>query len=98
MTVQARARSRWLKCHFGSVWKSARCPAFWNTPSPSRGDPKRAGMRAASGVFACALAFPLQAAAPKQFKIIEAGIHQSEDGALAPAGTTFVPGEVLFFS
>jgi len=55
-------------------------------------------MRAASGVFACALAFLLQAAAPKQFKIIEAGIHQSEDGALAPAGTTFVPGEVLFFS
>ena len=45
-----------------------------------------------------ALALVLQAAAPKPFKIIEAGIHQTEDGPLAPAGTIFVPGEVIFFS
>ena len=48
--------------------------------------------------FLFALALVLQAAAPKPFKIVEAGIHQTEDGPLAPAGTTFVPGEVIFFS
>jgi hypothetical protein len=35
---------------------------------------------------------------PKAFKIIDAGIHQSEDGPLVEKGTTFVPGEVIFFS
>jgi hypothetical protein len=48
--------------------------------------------------FLFALALVLQAAAPKPFKVIEAGIHQTEDGPLAPAGTIFVPGEVIFFS
>ena len=35
---------------------------------------------------------------PKPFKIIDAGIHQTEDGPLIEKGTTFVPGEVIFFS
>jgi hypothetical protein len=35
---------------------------------------------------------------PKSFKIIDAGIRQTEDGPLAEKGTTFVPGEVIFFS
>src|SRR5882724_5312534 len=55
-------------------------------------------MRAVLRAFPLALAFFLYGAAPKAFKIIEAGVHQTEDGALAPAGTTFVPGEVIFFS
>src|SRR5262245_8574016 len=55
-------------------------------------------MRTALQAFPFALVFFLSAAAPKPFRIIEAGIHQSEDGPLAPAGTTFVPGEVIFFS
>jgi hypothetical protein len=38
------------------------------------------------------------AAPPKAFKIIDAGIHQTEDGPLIEKGTTFVPGEVIFFS
>jgi len=41
---------------------------------------------------------PGAAAPPKQFRIIEAGIHQTEDGPLAETGATFVPGEVIFFS
>ena len=40
----------------------------------------------------------LTAAPAKPFKVIDAGIHQSEDGPLVDKGTTFVPGEVLFFS
>ncbi len=36
--------------------------------------------------------------APAPFVIVSAGIHQSEDGPLVPAGTTFTPGESLFFS
>jgi len=55
-------------------------------------------MRVALRSILFALALVLQAAAPKPFKIIEAGIHQTEDGALSPAGTVFVPGEVIFFS
>ena len=43
-----------------------------------------------------ALAFVLEAAPP--LKIIEAGIHQTEDGPLIAPGTTLVPGEVIFFS
>jgi hypothetical protein len=35
---------------------------------------------------------------PKAFKIIDAGIHQTEDGPLVEKGATFVPGEVIFFS
>src|SRR5579864_7901996 len=38
------------------------------------------------------------AAPPKAFKVFDAGIHQSEDGPLVEKGTTFVPGEVIFFS
>jgi len=45
-----------------------------------------------------ALAFAWQAAPAKPFRIIEAGIHQSEDGPLSPPGTIVVPGEVIFFS
>ncbi len=44
------------------------------------------------------LAPVLLLSAGKPLKIIEAGVHQTEDGAMAPAGTTFVPGEVIFFS
>src|SRR5260370_32145809 len=55
-------------------------------------------MRATLRTLPLALAFFLLAAAPKAFKIIEAGVHQTDDGALAPVGTTFVPGEVIFFS
>jgi len=55
-------------------------------------------MRVALRSFLFGFALVLQAAAPKPFKIIDAGIHQTEDGPLAPAGTTFVPGEVIFFS
>jgi hypothetical protein len=55
-------------------------------------------MKMALRSSAFALAIVVQAAAPKPFKIIEAGIHQTEDGPLSPTGTVFVPGEVIFFS
>jgi len=55
-------------------------------------------MKMALRSFAFALAMVAQAAAPKPIKIIEAGIHQTEDGPLSAAGTIFVPGEVIFFS
>jgi hypothetical protein len=55
-------------------------------------------MKMAFRFSAFALAVVTQAAAPKPIKIIEAGIHQTEDGPLPPAGTIFVPGEVIFFS
>src|SRR5947207_661811 len=32
------------------------------------------------------------------FRVVEAGIHQTEDGPLIAPGTTVTPGEVLFFS
>jgi len=35
---------------------------------------------------------------PKSFKIIDAGIHQTEDGPLVEKGAVFVPGEVIFYS
>jgi hypothetical protein len=35
---------------------------------------------------------------PKSFKIVDAGIHQTEDGPLVEKGAAFVPGEVIFFS
>jgi hypothetical protein len=45
------------------------------------------------------LSLVLSAAGPvKPFKVVDAGIHQSEDGPLIDKGTTLVPGEVLFFS
>jgi hypothetical protein len=44
------------------------------------------------------LALGISAAPPKQFKAFDVGIHQSEDGPLVEKGTTFVPGETLFFS
>jgi len=44
------------------------------------------------------LALLLLAAEPKPIRIFEAGVHQTEDGPLAPPGTTFVPGEVIFYS
>jgi hypothetical protein len=43
-------------------------------------------------------ALVLSAAPPKAFKVFDVGIHQSEDGPLVEKGTTFVPGETLFFS
>ncbi|MEO7650914.1 MAG: hypothetical protein ABIZ80_10645, partial [Bryobacteraceae bacterium] len=36
--------------------------------------------------------------APKPFAIVQAGIHQIDDGPPVPPGATFVPGEVVFFS
>jgi hypothetical protein len=56
-------------------------------------------MNAPLRVFSFILISVLSAATPpRAFKIIEAGIRQSEDGPLIEKGTTFVPGEVLFFS
>jgi hypothetical protein len=52
-------------------------------------------MTRALRAFPFALALVLQAA---PLKIIEAGIHQTEDGPLVAHGASFVPGEVLFFS
>jgi hypothetical protein len=50
-------------------------------------------------VLSCILTSVLSAATPpKSFKIIDAGIRQTEDGPLVEKGTTFVPGEVIFFS
>jgi hypothetical protein len=50
-------------------------------------------------VFSFILISVLSAATPpRAFKIIDAGLHQSEDGPLIEKGTTFVPGEVIFFS
>jgi hypothetical protein len=54
-------------------------------------------MKAALQIFAFLLPVAL-VAAPKQFRIVEAGIHQTEDGPLIEPGAAFVPGEVLFFS
>jgi len=42
------------------------------------------------------LAFVLHAAPP--LRVFDAGISQTEDGPFVPKGTTFVPGEVIFFS
>ena len=40
-----------------------------------------------------------QAAKPaKQLSIVLAGIHQTEDGALAPASFTHIPGETIYYS
>jgi hypothetical protein len=56
-------------------------------------------MKGALRVFPLLLPLALTAAAPpKQFRILDAGIHQTEDGPLAETGATFVPGEVIFFS
>ena len=53
-------------------------------------------MTAAWRALPFALAMALQAA--PSFKVIEAGIHQTEDGPLMAPGATLVPGEVIFFS
>jgi hypothetical protein len=45
-----------------------------------------------------ATAAPPASAAPGPLAIVNAGIRQMEDGAALPAGFTYVPGEVLFFS
>ncbi len=37
-------------------------------------------------------------ASPTRFQIANAGIHQTEDGALAGTNPVFVPGETIFFS
>ena len=56
-------------------------------------------MNAPLRVLSFVLTSVLSAAAPpKAFKIVDAGIHQTEDGPLVEKGTTFVPGEVIFFS
>ena len=41
---------------------------------------------------------PHAVAAPARFHVIEASLHQSEDGPPAEPGAVFVPGEVIFFS
>jgi hypothetical protein len=49
--------------------------------------------------FSFLLTLVLSAAAPpRAFRIIDAGIHQTEDGPVVEKGSTFVPGEVIFFS
>src|SRR4051794_35836776 len=48
--------------------------------------------------LALVFALPLLLRGAPLFKIVEAGIHQTEDGVLVAPGTTFTPGEVLFFS
>jgi len=55
-------------------------------------------MKAHSRALPFSVGMILWAADPKPLKIIEAGVHQTEDGPVAPQGTTFVPGEVIFFS
>jgi len=56
-------------------------------------------MNAPIRVLLIVLTLALSAATPpKSFKIIDAGIHQAEDGPLVEKGATFVPGEVIFFS
>jgi len=42
------------------------------------------------------LALALQAAEP--FRIVDSGIHQTEDGALIMGGSAFVPGDTIFYS
>ena len=54
-----------------------------------------APLRALSLILASVLT---SAAPPKAFRIIDAGIRQTEDGPLVEKGATFVPGEVIFFS
>jgi hypothetical protein len=53
-------------------------------------------MRVWARVVPFALAFALHAAGP--FRVIDSGIHQSEDGPLVAKDTTFTPGEVFFYS
>ena len=56
-------------------------------------------MKSALSVYPLILSCVLSAAAPpKVLKVIDAGIHQTEDGPLVEKGETFVPGEVIFFS
>jgi hypothetical protein len=56
-------------------------------------------MKAALRVYLITLSWMLSAAPPpKPFKVVDAGIHQTEDGPLVEKGATFVPGEVIFFS
>ena len=51
-------------------------------------------MSATLRIFSFIVISALSAATPpRAFKIIEAGIRQSEDGPLIEKGTTFVPGE-----
>src|SRR5215813_1559628 len=91
MTITIRAQVRWWSCRF-------------NLASNGRQFPARLPRRPAEGggsvrlPFLLALALVLPAATPKPIRIFDAGIHQTEDGPLAPAGTIFVPGEVIFFS
>src|SRR5262249_16941995 len=40
----------------------------------------------------------LSAAPPKPLHVVEAQLHQNEDGPPLEQGTTFVPGEAIFFS
>jgi hypothetical protein len=49
---------------------------------------------------ACLLLLSLaaDAAPPTRFQVANAGIHQTEDGALAGSAAVFVPGETIFFS
>src|SRR6266508_6371809 len=91
MTITLKTRCRWWSCRFNSVWNARQFPVLSTRRSGK-------GSRSVRLSFLLALALVLPAAAPKPFKIIEAGIHQTEDGQLAPAGTIFVPGEVIFFS
>jgi hypothetical protein len=56
-------------------------------------------MNAPIRVLPFILTLALSAAAPpKSFKIVDAGIHQTEDGPLVEKGAAFGPGEVIFFS
>jgi hypothetical protein len=56
-------------------------------------------MNAPIRVLPFVLTLALSAATPpKSFKIVDAGIHQTEDGPLVEKGAAFVPGEVIFFS
>src|SRR2546421_5822572 len=88
------ALCRWWRCRSVSTWKARR----YRVRSVRRSGSGRAFMKMALRSAAFALAMVVQAAAPKPFKIVEAGIHQTEDGPLAPPGSIFVPGEVIFFS
>src|SRR5256885_2526472 len=71
---------------------------WWICRSSSfRSLPCRAPLRNSSLPLALLLALPLVLHGAA-LKVTDAGIHQTEDGPLIAPGTTFTPGEVIFFS
>jgi hypothetical protein len=63
----------------------------------SPGEPLRK-FRRSRILLALFFALPLLAWGAAPLRIVEPGLHQTEDGALITPDTTFQPGEVIFFS